>query len=349
MDADTAERLFGAYRTGLLFRDPEHVRPPKPTFYRLMMDDVLGRLSLRERLTFRKSYRASREGLAFARQKDLAAAEDCFAASRAVLDRDRAGEAARLLSLSFLEAALAFFEAQRGRLDEARACVAAALDCDLELETEHGFECLELHRVQAADNLMRIELRAGEIERGLALAGSVVAYADGQASSLPLHHGWRPDLMRKIPISLRRGAMAQIVNQLALAFPECPGPGVWGRLVGVLGPPTSATIHPRVRQWILIRQARARGDEARYLDLLLELLPGGRSFFPAAWFAAVLDLASYCGELGTDDGALVRRAILRDVKHWPDLPGPLRALAMRRRPGRERGYPRFASSSAQRA
>ncbi len=349
MDAETAERLFEAYRAGLLFRDPEHVRPPKPNFYRLLMDDVLGRLPLRERLIFRKSYRASRQGLAFARQKDLGAAADCFAASRSVLDGDGTGEATRLLSLSFLEAALAFFEAQRGRLDEARARVSATLDCDLELETEHGFECLELHRVQAADNLMRIELRAGETERGLVLAGSVVAYADGQADSLPLHHGWRPDLMRKIPMSLRRGAMAQIVNQLAFAFPEHPGPEVWGTLLAALGPLGSPTIHPRARQWILARDARARGDEDRYLGLLLEFLPGGRSFFPAAWFAAVLDLAAYCGELGTGDGDLVRRAILRDVKHWPDLPGPFRALATRRRPGRERTYPRFASSSAQRA
>jgi hypothetical protein len=332
MDVETAERLFEAYRAGLLFRDPDHARPPKPSFYRLLMDDVLGRLPLTERLVFRKSYRAARQGLALARKNDFDSAAERFAASREVLESRRPGEPTRLLATSFLEAALAYFDYRHGRLDAARERILTALDCDLALEVEHGFHCLEMHRIQASDNIMMIDLRAGQAERGLTLAGSIVAYAEGIADALPIHRDWRPELLRRAPLSLRRGAIAQIANEVAVSFPACPAAEVWSAFLAPLAPylDRPEALQPRVRQWLLARDARARRDDERYLALLLEFLPGGRSLFPAAWYAAVLDFAAFCGELGTEEGDLVRKAILRDVKHWPDLPAPLQALTKAR-------------------
>ncbi|HEX3127947.1 MAG TPA: hypothetical protein VH394_11510 [Thermoanaerobaculia bacterium] len=341
MDVETAERLFEAYRAGLLFQDPDHVRPPKPNFYRLLMDDVLGRLPLRERLVFRHSYRAARQGLVLARRNDFDSAAERFAISRDILESRRPGEATRLLATSFLEAALAYFDYRHGRPDAARERIHTALDCDLTLEAEHGFHCLEMHRIQASDNLMMIDLRAGETERGLTLAGSIIAYAEGLTGALPVHRDWRPDLVRSAPVSLRRGAIAQIANEVAVAFPACPDPGVWSALLAPLVPCLNRpSLHPRVRQWLLLRDALGRRDHGRYLALLLEFLPGGRNLFPSAWYAAVLDFAAFCGDLGTEEGILVRRAILRDVKHWPDLPKAFH-------PGLR--YPRFSSSSAHRA
>ncbi|MES1245520.1 MAG: hypothetical protein ABUT39_28200 [Acidobacteriota bacterium] len=335
MDAETAERLFEAYRAGLLLRDPDHLRPPKPTFYRLLMDDILGRLPLRERLVFRKSYRATRQGLAFARTGDLDSADKRFKTSREVLESRGTGEATRLLATAFLEAALAYFDYRQGRFEAARERILTTMDCDLALETGHGFECLEIHRIQASDNLMMIDLREGRVEQGLGLAGAIMAYAEGFTDSLPIHRGWRPDLLRCVPLALRRGAIGQIANEVAVQFPACPRPEVWNAILAPLTPylDRPAAAQPRIRQWLLARDARARGDHERYRALLLEFLPGGRSRFPAAWYLAVLDFAAHCGELGTEEGRLVRRAILRDVKHWPDLPASFRPLLARRRQG----------------
>lgn len=335
MDVETAERLFEAYRAGLLFRDPDHIRPPRPDFYRLLMADVSGRLPLRERLVFRQSYRATRQGLALARRSDFDGAAERFAASRAILESRRPGEATRLLATSFLEAALAYFDYRHGRPDAARERIGTTLDCDLALEVDHGFHCLEMHRIQASDNLMMIDLRAGETGRGLTLAGSIVAYAEGFADSLPTHRDWRPEMVRNAPLSLRRGAIAQIANEVAVALPSCPAAEVWSAFLAPLAPHLDRpSVHPRVRQWLLLRDARARRHHERYLALLLEFLPGGRSLFPSAWYAAVLDFAAYCHELGTEEGDLVRRAILRDVKHWPDLPAPLRPQKRTKRTSR---------------
>src|SRR5688572_17881781 len=219
MDDETAERTFEAYRTGLLIPP---VRPPKPTFYRVLMDSVIGRIALRERLVFRKSYRATHQGLMAARQGDLGTAAERFAASREVVERHRPGEACRLLSTTFVEAAHAYLEYRHGRFDRARERIFTALDSDLDLESDAAFGCLEMHRIQLADNLMMIDLREGMHEEGLALAGAILAYAEGNAGSLPVHRGWRPDYVRSAPITVRRGALGQIAHEVAMAFPKCP-------------------------------------------------------------------------------------------------------------------------------
>lgn len=326
MDEDTALRTFEAYRTGLL---TPPVRQPKPTFYRVLMDSVIGRIPLRERLVFRQSYRATQQGLMAARRGDLETAAERFAASREAVERHRPGEACRLLSTTFVEAAHAYLEYRHGRFDRARERIFTALDSDLALESDAAFGCLEMHRIQLADNLMMIDFREGLHESGLALAGAILAYAEGNADSLPVHRGWRPDYVLSAPLSIRRGALGQIAHEVAVAFPRCPGPELWDSIAAPLAGP--ATLQPRVRQWVLLRQAYANREAERFLALLSEILPGGRSDLGAAWYAAVLDFAEFCWEQRTEEGDLIRKAILRDVKWWPDLPAPFRPLTTARR------------------
>ncbi|HWM94788.1 MAG TPA: hypothetical protein VN493_28805 [Thermoanaerobaculia bacterium] len=334
MDVETAERTFEAYRAGLL---TPPVRPSKPVFYRVLMDAVIGRIELRERLVFRKSYRATQQGLAAARQGDLETAAERFASSRGILESARPGEACHLLATTFVEAAHAYLEYRHGRLDRARERIFTALDSDLALESDDAFGCLEMHRIQLADNLMMIDFREGLHERGLVLAGSILAYGEGLADSLPIHRGWRPDLVRRAPLSVRKGALGQIAHEVAIVFPKCPAPELWAAIATIAAPLAApAALQPRVHQWLLAREAWARRDAERFLALLAELLPGGRSDLGAAWYAAVLDFAEHCGELQTEVGDLVRKAILRDVKWWPDLPAPFRPLTTRRAPARKK-------------
>lgn len=352
MDKNLSDRLFKAYRAGLL-------RPPQAKESRARQFDFLFRqvfwlkIPVHERLPVWKSWRLSSQGLRESREGRLDAALATFRDCRTELETRELSPAGRLLAATFLESAHAYFEYKRGEFDLARARILNAMEADLELERDPDFSLLELHRIQLAQNLMRIDLRAGEPKRALVLAGQLLAYTAGLVGELPVHHSWQGErLLARAPRSPRRALIAQIANDVAQAFPYFPAAHLEeeflanARIEDYLDRPH--VVHEQFRLWLLAKQAFHQEDRDRYLQLLLEFLPTGRTGIQAMWYAAVIDLLALCRELDGGAARDLERGILRDAGKWSHLPAafrPLVGLAPRddRRPPAEPQAVRFAA------
>jgi len=169
MDTATGDRIFQAYRAGLL-RKPGKESRNRPNYPMLLSLVVRERFSLKQRAIFRRIERASWQGLCAARAGEPELAGRHFELAQKELDRLDIATECRLLGTSVLRAAQAYLDYRESRFEEARKRIFTAMDADLALGQDEAFSVLELHRIQTAHNLMRIDLRAGSPERALALA-----------------------------------------------------------------------------------------------------------------------------------------------------------------------------------
>lgn len=328
MDTATAERVFRAYREGLLRKLQAKDPLDRPTFDSLFFQILWTRFRPRERLQFRKIWRLGSRGLKAAREGRIEDAAGLFAQAGQNLEQAEIPAECRLLARSILESAHAYLEHREGRFDRALQRTLHAMDCDLALEEDAIYALLEMHRVQAANNLMRVDLRCGYPERALALAGQIIAYVEGFADSLSVHRSWRTDRLRQTPRSVRRGMVAQVANEAVVGCYRFLGEGVWQAFFQGLAwhrhPDPSAALHTRFSEWLMLKDAFARGEWNRYLAILLDFLPQGRSDLSPLWYSAVIDFLEFCQRQETKLGQYVRRSILRDAAQWPALPAVFR-------------------------
>lgn len=330
MDAADAEAVFLAYRTGLL-RKPQRDSGSKSSFHRLVALVVCDRFPLRQRAALRRVERASWQGLCAAREGDAERAVRAFETGQQELERAWISPECRLLGSSVLESAWAYLEYREGRLEQARRRAFSAMNADSFLEQDEAYSVLELHRIQAAHNLMRIDLRAGEPERALALAGDIFGYLEGQLDSLPVHGPWRQKAIWQAPRILRRTMIAQVANEAAVALLGFVGNEGWLALHRRVRPWLNACrsgIHPRVLQWLKLKEALASEDWQSYLVLLRDILPAGREDIPSIWYSCVLDLLEFCQVQGPQYAHISTR-ILRDAVKWPAVPPVLRSCLNR--------------------
>jgi hypothetical protein len=115
-----------------------------------------------------------------------------FQAARRRLALAPLGRTARWLAESLLCAQEAYFEYRHGRFDRALARLSAAYRRDLLLERA-GFAVLAIHRVQLANNRMRLERRRGRLAEALALGSELLHYLErpGEPPSQSLPAAWR--------------------------------------------------------------------------------------------------------------------------------------------------------------
>ena len=331
MDAVTAARIFQAYRTGLL-RKPGQASGSRPSYPMLLSLAVRERFPLPQRAIFRRIERASWQGLCAAREGKLEQAGQCFELAQKELARSDIAMDGRLLGTSVLQAAQAYLDYREGRLEDARKRVLEAMDADRALGQDEAFSVLELHRIQTAHNLMRIDLRAGLTERALSLAGNIFGYLEGRIEGLPVHEGWRQKAMRRIPRIPRRMMIAQIANEVALLLAGSGEPEHWRALLGQAGPWLSsqfAAIHPGVVLWLRAKEALSRGDGACFLSSLSDFLPMGRDDIPAVWYSCVVELLDFCQARSSPLSCHIGEAILRDSAKWPIVPPIIRACLNR--------------------
>lgn len=322
MDTETAEQVFRAYRTGLLRSDRSLDQACRPNFDYLLRNALLSRATLHERRNFRNSFRASQNALKLARRGLLEDAHESIRCAYWYLRQHPPDTICSWLATSFLEAAYAYLEYRSGHYNQARAHVFVVMDLDLKIGQDSMFSFFEMHRIQAVDNLLRIDLREGEFERALALAGAILSYVEGGVDSLPVHHSWRPQVLRNVPRSLRAGILTQIANEVALAFPTCPDGEQWRSFSKslALNGYSADCVHPGVRQWILIRDAYKSKDDSQYLSRLIEFLSAGRRDIGTLWYSCVIDFIEHCRALQSPLGDFVANAILRDASKWPSFP-----------------------------
>ncbi len=243
-----------------------------------------------------------------------------------------------------LESGRAYLDYRLNDLDAARARILHAMDVDLQLERDPDLRLLELHRVQSAQNLMRIDLRAGEMERAIRLAGCILSYLEGRRGELPVHHSWQyEELVAKTPCSARRTLIAQVANEVALVLAGSRSPDLWESFLAhaeSMGDRDRLGVaHHGVRLWLLAKEYFWREDWDRFLNVLLEVLPAGRADISTVWYSLLLDLLAFCRRLGSPLAISLHDVVLRDSRKWPGLPNSFRDLLAAKPAGAMPGQP----------
>lgn len=327
MDKQLAETLFAAYRQGLL-------RAPKPRSWEaqgrqfdfLFRQVLWKKIPIRERLLIWKIWNLGAKGLSLSRQGSLGEASEIFSSCWQTLESFDLSEKGALLATPPLESAHAYFEYKRREFEIARARILNAMEIDLQLENDEDFILLELHRVQSAQNLMRIDLQAGEPTRAISLAGEILAYIDGLCPRLSVHHSWQHHkLITSIPISLRQALIPQVANEVALALTYHPAEyDLEQKFLANVHIEEylrrAHVLHEQFRRWLLAKRSFHQENWEQYLQQMLEFLPMGRADIGPLWYSTMIDILSFCRKLDTRIAMSLHDAILRDTQKWPSLP-----------------------------
>jgi hypothetical protein len=328
-DVATAQRLFDAYRKGLLNKVGADPRDYHPRFQVLLRQLLSNQLSLAERLPVRKVWRASSQGLHLAREGRLEEAAACLDSGVEALEQTRSSVVGHLMATSVLESALAYLDFRQSRLNQARERLLRSLEVDLTLEQDDRFGLLEIHRIQSAQNLMRLEFRAGRPEVACSIGGTILGYLENLTNGVSVHHSWCRGMLMCAPRAVRRAMVAQVANEMAPALTRMEDSTGWERFSEELELHSpyfarEGVLHRQVQQWVLLKHAFERKDWPRYLILLADFLPEGRKDVPAIWYSSVIDFLHFCRETDAQVYHQVRAGILRDSRKWPALPSSLR-------------------------
>jgi len=328
VDASLAERVFKAYRTGLL-RPPPSLGSRDQLFDFLFHQIYLLKVPLRERLLISRIWGLSSSGLRLSRDRRLDEAREAFRACWERLTESDLSPRSRLIARTFIESCNAYFEHKTGAFDLARARTYSSMEADRQLEEDEDWSILELHRIQSANNLMRIDLRSGEPHKALLLAGEILSYLEGFRDGLTVHHSWRKGLLQtRTPKPIRCALIAQVANEAVLAFSYFPGYGLEETLLASIQwesfLASTSVLHPQFRLWLLAKQALVHRQWALYLDRLLEFLSPGRADIQPIWYSAMADFLGFCRQQNSHVSMYTHDGILRDAKKWPGLPASLR-------------------------
>lgn len=323
MNRRLAQSIFDAYRSGLL-RPPDIAhRVFKTDFNRLLRHSLLNHLKLRDRLEFRKIFDASLRGLVLAREDRLTDAAETFQEGRHRLACATCSEPARNFSISMLAAAEAYLLFRLRAFDKALELVHESMDADLKLEDELGLHYLQLHRVQSIHNVVRIDWRRGRSHDAFALAGEILAYLEAAESlQLSVHRDWSSRKLRTAPIRLRRSMLIQVVNEVALQLVECQGLDSWTPFYESTRATSrdSMSLHPRVGQWLHLRNEFCRGNLDEYFRLLPDFLYAGPQDISALWFLSLADIVCLCRINNSSTARFLGDAILKESPKWRRIP-----------------------------
>lgn len=288
------------------------------------------RLHLEEQLLMRVSSAARSRALSEARSDHLRIARQALDESLGVLALPTLSDEAKLIIKSFHEAVEAYLEYKHKRYDTARRRVFDALEHDGVLVTRYGYKILELHRIQLAHNLMRIQVREGQLERAGRFCSDLLHYIEGDIARWPIPEFTCATRPADLPVHLRGAMFIQIVGEVALLLtgrPTSEAVRIFAPLIPLAEAKPSAhgCYHERAREWLRAKRAFISGSTETFLDRVTALLRDGPGEIPLLWRAAVTDLYEISCCFQSDTAHALCREIAADARDWRLLPKQLRS------------------------
>ena len=288
----------------------------------------------------------ARTAVAAARDGDFAEAERRFADAEAfVASWSGLADEPRLLARSWIDQAYAYLAVRRHDCAAAKTRLTSAMQADLALEDQFGYDIFHIGRVHTLHLWLRAEGEAGDRAGAVALAQAIVDYVHGRRETLPIGGGWSRARAAAVPDDLKLAMTLRIASevgtQLALsdvdaaaeAFAHFPAWQAWAD-------------HPVLRdvyEWARAKTAWLAGDTRTFLEDAEAVLAKGRRE-TTLWYAAVLDFCRVCAALRPEATRPFLDDVRDDVAGWRGLPadvqapGVFAALERETRPDRARAY-----------
>lgn len=326
-------RAFNAYRAGLFRQPPPQQQVPPRGFDTLIFLGTLGWMSNEQRLKLRRAHDACIKGLRAARNGSFDAALIQYGHAEEYLSLLK-GEMrlAWLLGASSYEAGVAYLDFRMGHFGQAYERLDRAMDADLELE-QAGLPVMLMHRIQQGHNLARMDMHLGRRRAAVELAGVSLAYLEHRIDSLPYHHSWGLRVLRAVPRTLIRDMIIQIISETAGFIITGSAPASeWRDLIeaSALCEDPGKAISPQVQFAMRAQNDRIMNDMAEYLNDMEHFFRLGIRHCHLLWYALLIELVDFCGEIDTISSRQVREVMLRDSVKWKGVPPFLRACLDKR-------------------
>ncbi|MBD2342606.1 hypothetical protein [Anabaena subtropica] len=296
-----------------------------------LSDLISTRLTSTERLLIDKFGNARQRGLIACRRGDLIAAEKAFSAANVLLQLDKLSHEGMLLYKSFLEQAEAYLDYRLGDFTQARNRTYSALETNMILEEEYGYEIIFFGRIQLVHNLVRIDAGCMQWNRAIKLAFQILGYLEGVLDILPVPGLWGYERVKRQIPEFVAAMFVQVTDEIAIILAsqdnQFDSDLLKIDLTHILvNSNEDYHCHPQAYTWLLLKMAFINNEVANFLEQASNFLAHGRGDTPLLWYATLADLVALCDEIVLPESDLLKQEIIKDVATWNGVPQKLLSL-----------------------
>ena len=182
------QETLSAFQTRSLLNSKDGFYGETDIFNEILLENVSKNLDAQESALYQDCRQTINRGLELARARELAAGFEQFRKIEAILSSAVISYQCQLLIAAFYSSGLAYLRLKESRPEEADALSLQALAIDNYLIQEHGYDILEMHRVQQLVNLARIQMAIGQKEEAYRLLFALIRCFENRPEvSAPCH------------------------------------------------------------------------------------------------------------------------------------------------------------------
>ena len=317
--SQSAKYLLESYYTG-------RSKPVKTfsigVFYDEWQAFIKQMLSPTDKLVFFQLNKIRIQALDAARAEDLLTAEKCIKNLRLRLLTNRLSAQGGLICQSLTKATESYIDYKYGNFAEARKKTYEALATYQSIEEEYKYEIIFFRRLQLVCNLVRIEGKSKNYQRGIELACHLLNYLQGISDVIPIPGSWGQKHITHQSSTIISATYALLVREIAeLLVSELQYENELFAIVATelkLPNNNGYYLHPIAYTWLIVKQAKINKDIPEFLKLAANSIKKGRADVPLLWYATVIDLVSVCDELKLPEFQLLKQEIIKDSVNWQD-------------------------------
>ena len=289
-----AQKLHAAWRIGFSLRArPSPVRPP-----RAWQEDIVATLPSSQKESVSRCIFFMGKARGLAAEGDIPESCRLFGLAHMLADGAQLSRKAALLCTAELQPAEAYLDFVCDDFTSARDRLYAAMDADQQLEEEFGHRLLHVHRVHLANNLVKVQAKAGDLTSALKLAAAILRYVDGSCDSLPLPTKWsaaqRDALSREARVFLAKQTTFEVASALAGTLKSRQVDAWQAACLEKAFHPAHSVCDAPLQQWFDLKRFFLEDDPDRFCPVACAWLSDGSKPSAALWQLVALDCLLFC-------------------------------------------------------
>ncbi len=260
------------------------------------------RLSSFEISILLKASEVRERGLALARSGDVHNGGKALDAAREIYVEANLSREALITIESFQAPADAYLQYKRKEYCEACASLVAALKACQILRDEYGHNVIEVRRIHLARNIIRVESVAGNLNKAMRLAGSLLRYIEGCNECWPFPELRLLTMPEPLALEEKLVLMDQILGEIAslLANPKDTARQLLKVSESYLFRRDIDSQFVRVHIWLAAMRASVEEDLVGFLNNAILFFSDGPGYMGQAWRKLVQHFVQICMEIATE-------------------------------------------------
>jgi hypothetical protein len=260
------------------------------------------RLSSFEISIILKASKVRERGLALARSGDVHNGGKALDTAREIYVETNLSREALVTAEAFQAAADAYLQYKRKEYSEACASLVAALKACQILRDEYGHNLVEMRRIHLVRNIIRVESVAGNLNKAMRLAGSILRYIEGCNECWPFPELRLLTLPDPLTLEEKWVLMDQILGEIAslLANPKDTARQLLKVSESYLFRRDIDSQFAQVHLWLAAMRASVEEDLECFLNNAIRFFSDGPGYLDQAWRKMVQHFVQICMEVAPE-------------------------------------------------